>query len=371
MTHRVTAAVSRSEQPAFSIEELDLEDPRPGEVLVRFTACGLCHTDLEVAAGRLPTPLPVVAGHEGVGVVEAVGAGVDGITPGTRVIASVDSCGRCANCLGGQPAYCHNHTDLNFGAQRADGSTGLTDAAGNAVHDHFFGQSSFANLGLGHPWGLVAADDDLPDEILAPLGCGVMTGAGAVWNSLQVKPGSTVAVVGAGTVGLSAVMAAVAAGAARVIAIDKHESRLTLARELGATDIVNASETPSDEAVLELTDGVGVAYSVESTADAEAMATAVRILAVRGSASILGVAGLDAKVHVNAFELLKGRTITGSVMGQEAPASLIPRILRLHHQGRFPLERLIRKYPLAKINDAVADMRAGSTVKAVLMHESP
>jgi aryl-alcohol dehydrogenase len=256
----VTAAVAREGSAELTVESLQLEPPRADEVLVRFTAAGLCATDLDAAAGQLATPRPVVLGHEGVGVVEVVGAAVAGmvVRPGDRVVCSLDSCGACPNCRRGQPAYCRRHSALNFEAHRADGSVGLRDGAGVAVHDHFFGQSSFAGYGLAHPASLVVVDGELPSEVLAPLGCGVVTGAGAVWNTLRVQPGAVVAVFGAGTVGLSAVMAARVAGAARVIAVDLHPNRLDLARALGATDAVAASTSAATAAaVLELTGGHG------------------------------------------------------------------------------------------------------------------
>ncbi|MGW8700120.1 NAD(P)-dependent alcohol dehydrogenase [Streptomyces eurythermus] len=368
MSRNITAAVARADRSDFSVEHLVLEEPRADEVLVRFAASGLCHTDLEVLAGRLPTPRPVVPGHEGVGVVEAVGPSVVGFAPGDKVIASLDSCGSCRNCLAGQPAYCPQHTALNFEARRSDGTVGIVDADGRPVHDHFFGQSSFANWGLSHPRGLIRVDPDLDDAVLAPLGCGVVTGAGAVWNALRVHPGSTVAVFGAGTVGLSAIMAAEAAGAAQIIALDVHTERLALAAELGATDSVDVSSADSVHEILSLTSGEGVDYSVECTGRPEVMANAVEALAALGTAAILGVAGLDADVRANAFELLKGRTVIGSVMGHQAPGALVPRILDLYRRGRFPLERLVRTYPLADINAAVSDSRAGKTIKAVLTH---
>jgi aryl-alcohol dehydrogenase len=366
---RVKAAVCRQDGDTFRLEELTVGDPRPDEVLVRFTAAGLCHTDLEVAAGRMPTPFPVVAGHEGAGVVEAVGSAVTGFGPGDRVVASFSFCGTCRNCLKGRPAYCPLHFPLNFGAQRADGSVGLRDASGEPVHDHFFGQSSFAGYGLCRPSSLVkAGDTSVPDHVLAPLGCGVITGAGAVWNVLEVSPGSTVAVFGAGAVGLSAVMAAVAAGAARVVVSDVHASRLDLAAHLGATDVVDATAGTAVEQIRELTDGHGVDFSVESTGIPDVMAQAVATLAPLGSAAILGVAPAGADLRTNAFALLEGRTVTGSIVGHQAPAVLVPRILDLHAKGRFPLEAMIRTYPLDHINKAVDDVRSGTAVKAVLVH---
>jgi aryl-alcohol dehydrogenase len=366
--NRVRAAVCRRPGDGFQLEELAVEDPRPDEVLVRFTAAGLCHTDLEVAAGRLPTPFPVIAGHEGTGVVEEVGSAVTGFGRGDRVVASFSFCGACRNCLDGSPAYCPQHFPLNFGARRADGSVGLRDAAGEPVHDHFFGQSSFAGYGLCRPSSLIripatAASDD----VLAPLGCGVITGAGAVWNVLRVPPGSTIAVFGTGAVGLSAVMAAVVAGAARIIVSDLHSARLDLATHLGATDVVDATSETTVQQIHELTSGTGVGFSVECTGIPEVMTQAVAALAPLGSAAILGVAA-GAQLRTDAFALLEGRSVTGSIVGHQAPAALVPRVLDLHGAGRFPLQALIRTYPLDDIAKAVADVQAGTTVKAVLLH---
>lgn len=365
---QVKAAVCRGGSAQFEIEDLTIDDPRPDEVLVRFTAAGLCHTDLEVAAARMPTPLPVVAGHEGTGVIEAVGSAVSEFEVGERVVASFSFCGTCRNCLSGLPAYCPSHFPLNFGAQRADGSTGLRDSEGRPVHDHFFGQSSFAGYGLCRPSSLIKVPDSaLRDEVLAPLGCGVITGAGAVWNVLQVTPGSTVAVFGAGAVGLSAVMAAAAVGATRIIVADVHPRRLELASKLGATDVFDASDTDSVAQVRELTSARGVEFSVESTGVPAVMAQAVAALAPLGRAAILGVAP-GAEVRTDAFALLEGRSVAGSIVGHQAPAVLIPRILDLHAQGRFPLEAMIRTYPLTEIGQAVEDARSGAGVKAVLLH---
>jgi aryl-alcohol dehydrogenase len=364
------AAVCRPGSDLFRMEELTIEDPRPDELLVRFTATGLCHTDLEVAAGFMPTPFPVVAGHEGAGVVEVVGSAVTGFSPGDRVVASFSFCGSCRNCLSGQPAYCPDHFSLNFGAQRADGSVGLRDASGNPVRDHFFGQSSFADYGLCRPSSLIRMPATAPpDHILAPLSCGVITGAGAVWNALKVTAGNTVAVFGAGAVGLSAIMAAAAVGADRIIVSDIHSSRLDLALHLGATDVFDASDGAGAEQVRELTGGVGVDFSVESSGVPDVMTQAVESLAPLGSAAILGIPPNGAELRTNAFALLEGRTVTGCIVGHQAPAVLVQRVLRLHGKGSFPFEAMIRTYALNDIDKAVDDARSGAAVKPVLLHE--
>jgi aryl-alcohol dehydrogenase len=363
------AAVCRPGSDLFSLEELTIDDPRPDEVLVRFTATGLCHTDLEVAAGWMPTPFPVVAGHEGAGIVEAVGSAVGGFRPEDRVVASFSYCGSCRNCLGGQPAYCPDHFPLNFAAQRADGSVGLRDASGNPVRDHFFGQSSLADYGLCRPSSLIRMPETAPpDFVLAPLGCGIITGAGAVWNALKVRPGSTVAVFGAGAVGLSAVMAAAATGAAQIIVSDIHPSRLERARHLGATDVFDAGDGAGAQHVLELTGGEGVDFSVESSGVPEVMTQAVAALAPLGSAVILGIPPSGAELCTRAFGLLEGRTVTGCIVGNQAPRVLVPRVLRLHAKGLFPLEAVIRTYALDDIDKAADDARSGSAVKPVLLH---
>ncbi|RJQ75399.1 NAD(P)-dependent alcohol dehydrogenase [Pseudonocardiaceae bacterium YIM PH 21723] len=359
----ITAAVARG-GAEFSVETLQLEEPRPDEVLVRYLAAGLCHTDLEAAKGTVPTPRPVVLGHEGAGIVEAVGSAVTGFQPGQRVLLSLDSCGSCRNCQRGLPPYCVNHIPLNFHSRRADGSVALRDAAGQPVHSHFFGQSSHATHGLAHPRSLVVVGDDVPLEVLAPMGCGVITGAGAVLNSLRVQAGSSVAIFGAGAVGLSALMAAVVSGATRIVVVDRNADRLALASELGATDIVDASTVDSGEAVLDLTGGVD--YAVESTGVLAVMNTAIAALAPLGAASILGVTAPEAALQANVFELLKGRSVVGSVMGHQAPAVLIPRLVDLFRQGRFPLDKLVKTYPLTEINSAVDEVKSGKTVKAVL-----
>lgn len=241
MSTTTRAAVVESGGAPFTLSDVTLDEPAPHEALVRMVATGLCHTDLGVASGGLPFPLPGVLGHEGAGVVEAVGSAVTGVAPGDHVVLSFTSCGDCRNCDGGHPAYCAGWLPLNLlGGRRADGTSTIS-RDGEPLGGHFFGQSSFAERALVDERSLVKVDQDVPLESIAPLGCGVQTGVGAVWNVLKPVTGSTIVVLGAGAVGLSAVMAAALTPATTIVAVDRFGERLTLARELGATHTVNAA----------------------------------------------------------------------------------------------------------------------------------
>src|SRR5690606_15012776 len=234
-----TAAVLSGVDATFEVTEVDVGEPGPGEVRVRIAGTGVCHTDQVVREGTYPYEFPAVLGHEGAGVVEAVGPGVTGIEAGDRVVLSFNSCGRCRPCLSGHPAYCDDFFFLNFGGRRHDGSTAFS-RAGEPVGSHFFGQSSFASTTIASSRSVVKVRDDVDLALLGPLGCGIQTGAGTVLNALDPEPGASVAVFGAGAVGLSGLLAAVVAGATTIVAVDLHDERLALAGELGATHTVSA-----------------------------------------------------------------------------------------------------------------------------------
>ncbi|MFC6726023.1 alcohol dehydrogenase catalytic domain-containing protein, partial [Halobium palmae] len=235
----IEAAVVRETEGPFEIETVTLEEPRAGEVLVRVVGAGICHTDLSVRDGNYPPEPPVVLGHEGSGVVESVGDDVTSVEPGDRVAMTFDYDGTCSNCRQGDVAYCESFFERNFGGARVeDGSSPVSDD-GETLNANFFGQSSFATHAVAHEENVVPVADDVPLELVGPLGCGVQTGAGAVMNSLDVEHGSSLVVFGAGTVGLSAVMAGRVVGATTIVAVDVVESRLDLASELGATATVN------------------------------------------------------------------------------------------------------------------------------------
>jgi aryl-alcohol dehydrogenase len=271
--------------PAPVLETVELGSPRAGELLVRIHATGICQTDVHAHHGRL-SPLPIVLGHEGAGIVEALGEGVEGFSPGDAVVLSGSSCGVCPSCAASLPSYCDEAMPRNFGGSRADGSTALTAADGTPIHSHFFGQSAFATHVLVPQRTAVWLPTSLPLPLMAALGCGVITGAGTVMEALRVGPGESIAIFGVGGVGLSAVMAARLAGAGRIVAIDTNPARLELARELGATDIFAADADDLVGQVRALT-GRGMQYSFNTTTSPAVFTAALECLAMRGVAAFV------------------------------------------------------------------------------------
>ena len=360
------AAVVESGGAPFTLSDIELDEPGPHEALVRMVATGLCHTDLGVASGGLPFPLPGVLGHEGAGVVEAVGPAVTGVAPGDHVVLSFTSCGDCRNCDGGHPAYCATWLPLNLlGGRRADGTSTIS-RDGEPLGGHFFGQSSFAERALVDERSLVKVDQDVPLESIAPLGCGVQTGVGAVWNVLKPVTGSTIVVLGAGAVGLSAVMAAALTPATTIVAVDRVGERLTLARELGATHTVNAAEEDLGEALAAITGGQGADGIVETTGNVNVLRQGVDALGARGTVVVVGAPPFGTEVSLDVNGLLGGKRVVGLTLGDAETQSFIPALVRLVKEGRLPLHRLISTYPFADIDQAVRDMRAGKAIKPVL-----
>ncbi|MFI7141026.1 NAD(P)-dependent alcohol dehydrogenase [Streptomyces massasporeus] len=360
------AAVVESGGAPFTLCDVVLDAPGPHEALVRMVATGLCHTDLGVASGGLPFPLPGVLGHEGAGVVEAVGPAVTGVAPGDHVLLSFTSCGDCRNCRGGHPAYCATWLPLNLlGGGRADGSHTIS-RGGEALGGHFFGQSSFAELALADERSLVKVDPDVPLESIAPLGCGVQTGVGAVWNVLKPDTGSTVVVLGAGAVGLSAVMAAALTPATRIVAVDRVAERLCLATELGATHTVDTSREDLAEALTGITGGQGADGVVETTGHVGVLRRGVDGLAARGTLVVVGAPPFGTEVALDVNGLLGGKRIVGLTLGDSETRTMIPALVHLVKDGRLPLHRLIGTYPFEDIDRAVQDMRSGKTIKPVL-----
>ena len=360
------AAVLRTRGGRFEIEPITLDAPRDDEVLVRVMAAGLCHTDLIARDQLYPVPQPIVLGHEGAGVVERVGAGVTGVAPGDRVVMSFLACGKCPNCRAAAPAYCAELFGLCFGGCRPDGTSALADEHGALVHGHFFGQSSFATHAIASERNVVKFSDGTPFELAAPLACGLQTGAGAVLNVFRPAPGDSLAVFGAGAVGLSAVMAARSMDAGPVIVVDPNPARLALARELGAD--LTIDPTISDPVDIIRKQYGGARYSLEATGRPDVLRQSIDALAPRGMCGIVGAPALGVEASFDVSDVMVGgKTIRGIVEGDSVPDRLIPELLWLHAAGRFPIEKLVRTYTLDRINDAVADAEAGTVVKPVIV----
>jgi aryl-alcohol dehydrogenase len=365
MSATATAAVVDAANAPFDLRDVEVGDVQPTEVRVRMMASGICHTDLLIREGTFPTPMPVVLGHEGAGIVEEVGSAVTHVAVGDRVACSYGSCGSCRSCLTGRPYHCAAFFEHNFLAQRGDGSTALS-CGGTAVHSHFFGQSSFSTVAVIPERSVVAIPDDVPFEVVAPFGCGIQTGAGTVINVLRPQPGTSLAVFGAGGVGLSAVMAAAICACSPIIAVDVRPSRLALARELGATHVVNAAEVDPVEAIVELTGG-GVEASLEASGVPGVLRQAVDALGPNGWCGLIGAppSGTEEALDVNAV-LAMGRGVKAIVEGHSVPQVFIPQLIDLWRAGRFPVDRLVRTYDFDDINQAADDALAGEVVKPVL-----
>lgn len=362
---QATAAIIESQGGKFVIDKVDIEDPRDGEVLVKVVAAGVCHTDLSVRDQYYPTPLPAVLGHEGAGIIEKVGPGVNGLAVGDRVVLSFGYCGQCRSCLTGEHAYCPSLFPLNFAGRRMDGSTPIT-RNGQDVNAMFFGQSSFATYAIARQNNCVKVPDDAALELLGPLGCGLQTGAGTILNALKPRPGSTIAIFGVGSVGLSAVMAAKLSGCTRIIAVDQRASRLELARELGATDTIDATKLDALETIQTMTGG-GVDYAMDTTAIPKVLRQAIDCTHNSGECAVVGGAPLGTEVSVDMNTMLFGRKLRGVVEGSSTPQVFIPQLISLQKAGLFPFERLIKMYDFDQINQAVEDTeKTGVAIKAVL-----
>jgi aryl-alcohol dehydrogenase len=362
---KIKAALSTGAQTPFEIAEVDLDEPRADEVLVKLSAAGICHTDLTMKAVWPEAMSPIVLGHEGAGIVEAVGDDVTSVKPGARVLLSYRSCRTCHECSHGHPTYCQNFQTLNAIGSRPDGTTTM-QRNGSPVYGSFFGQSSFASHALAYESNLVVVGDDVDLNLAAPLGCGVQTGAGAVLNVLQPANGASVVVFGAGGVGLSAVMAARAAGVGTVISVDPVESRRRVADELGATATIDPIGDVDVVGAIRQITGEGATHALDTTAIGAVINQAIDALAPLGMLALVGVG--EPEVTINVQKVIGGgKTIRGVIEGDAVPQEFLPRLLALHADGRLPLEKLIRTYDFDDIEAAVADAASGSTIKPVLV----
>jgi aryl-alcohol dehydrogenase len=364
-----TAAVVEQAGGEFTLQEVEVGELRPWEVLIDLKASGVCHTDLGARAGLYPTPLPCVLGHEGAGVIAVVGTGVHDLAPGDRVAMTYASCGTCAKCRAGRPIYCAEFFGRNFMAQRPDGSTAL-QRDGHPLHSQFFGQSSFATQAVCHHRSVVTLDADVPFELVAPFGCGIQTGAGAVINVLRPGCSDSLVILGTGAVGMSALMAARVVGCGTIVAVDLLRSRLDLASELGATHTIDAREENVVERVQEITGGLGARFSLECTGNPAVLRQAVDMLGSDATCGVIGAPEFGTDVHLDVNTLIgMGKVVRGIAEGESVPQVFIPQLVGLWRQGRFPVDRLVTTFPFAEINAAAAAMDAGDVIKPVVLFD--
>lgn len=360
---RTTAAVLRDAAVPYELEELELPPLAGDEVLVRIVSAGICHTD-SLLRSMPGMPLPIVPGHEGAGVVEEVGADVDGIAVGDHIVLSFDSCGACTNCLADLQPYCDQFMFKNFVGIKLDGTPAATDPSGGGVGTRWFGQSSFATYAIATAQNAVVVDRDVDLTILGPLGCGIQTGAGSVLIALGVEAGSSIAVYGVGGVGLAAIMAAKVAEASTIIAVDRHQHRLDLALELGATDVVLAADGVDVASKVQGISGGGTQYGFDTTGVPSVVTSALMGLRQTGTLGLVGAGGGDLTFDPN---LLFGKTVTGIFEGNANPKEFIPQMIQLYKDGRFPFDRLIQTFSLEQVNEAEEASLDGSVIKPVLL----
>jgi aryl-alcohol dehydrogenase len=362
---KIQAAIAWEAGAPLSIEEVELDEPRADEILVRVEAVGVCHTDDKARHAKLPVVFPVILGHEGSGTVERAGADVTKVRPGDRVLFTPDYCGHCPTCLAGQTPYCDNVIAVTFTGTRPDGSP-RAHRGGTPVRASFFGQSSFATHSLVTERNIVPVPDDAPLGYLAGLTCGMQTGAGAILNAMPTGPGRSVAVFGTGAVGLAAVMAAAASGADEIVAVDRVARRLRLAAGLGATHVIDTTGADLADVSAEIVKatGGGADVALDTTTSPAVIRAAVRSLAPLGTCGFVSGSG---EIVLAPTDLqLKGRSLRGLMGGHIAPGIFLPRLLALHERGRFPFDRLVRNYPFAQVNTAIKDSLAGAVIKPVL-----
>lgn len=352
----------------FRIEEVQLEGPGPGEVLVEVRAAGLCHSDLSVVQGMRPRPLPIVGGHEGAGIVREVGAGVQGLQPGDHVaLAGVAGCGQCRVCVAGRPGLCQVVSGARAQGMLATGARRLQLQGGGRLN-HYSGISVYAEYAVVAPQSLIKIDKSVPMDVAALFGCAVVTGAGAVFNSAKVQPGSSVAVIGLGGVGLTAVMAAREAGATRIIGIDMLTSKFDLAKAVGATDCFDAKDPQMQEQILELTQG-GVDYTFEISGHLGALDTAQKITVRGGEVVGVGLGPANALFTVPHLPWVsEERVLRGSFMGGGVPQRDVPKYVDMYLRGSLPVDKLRSQHiQFDQLNNAFDLLHSGGVVRQILL----
>ena len=364
---KAKAAVLFEVGQKLDLREVEVEPPRSGEVLIKMAAAGICHSDLHVMTGHLAAPLPAILGHEGSGIVAAVGPGVTHLRPGDHVIPLWRlSCGVCEYCSDNRPALCAEGLQIRMTGRLLDGSTRFK-LDGKEIK-HFAGVSSFSEYSVIPERAVLKIPEDFPLDKAALLGCGVITGVGAVFNAARVKPGSSVAVIGTGGVGINVIQGAAIAGAEKIIAVDLLPSKLEFARKFGATHTINARESNPVEAIRALTAGRGVDYAFEVIGLPATIRQAYDSLKKRGLAVVVGVTPMTAEVSVPIMPLVfEERTLTGSIYGSSRPVIDIPLLINLYQAGKLKLDELLtRRYLFSQINEAYEALERGEGLRSVV-----
>ena len=358
---KIKAAVTHDLGQDFVIEEVELSEPKSNEVLIKIVATGVCHTDA-VARDLGLSPFPAVLGHEGSGIVEKIGSNVKNIQSGDHVVLSYASCGHCENCLTAHPSACLKFNALNFDGLMEDGTHRIHQ--NDKALSTFFGQSSFGTFAIAHERNVVKVDKDVDLALLGPLGCGIQTGSGTVLIKLKPDFGSSIAIYGAGAVGLSAVMGAKIAGCKNIIAVDIHESRLALAIELGATHVLNSRDVDVVKEIKAITNG-GTHYAVETTGVPVVVKQSVHALRPLGQCAIVGVTP-EITFDVHTDIMAEGKAIVGVIEGDTVSQLFIPQLIEYYKKGQFPFDKLVKFYDFDEINQAFEDSKSGETIKPIL-----
>lgn len=366
---RIKAAIATGSGKGFEIRTVEIDDPRDDEILVRVVGVGVCHTDI-VFQQTGAIPAPVVLGHEGSGVVEAVGAKVTKVAPGDRVAMTFRSCGQCRRCDRGDAAYCETMPLLNYAGMRPDGSKALR-CEEVPVGSNFFGQSSFASHALTYERNVVKVPADLPLEMFGPLGCGVQTGAGGVMRSLACEAGSSLLVTGGGPVGLSAVMGGRIQGCETIILVEPHAARRALAEEFGATHVIDPATSPDLAAAVRAILPGGVDYAFDTTGVPAVQAAVMNALGPKGTLGIVGISppGTPLPGEVNTA-MTYGHTVKGIIEGDSDPDVFLPELIEHYRRGALPFDRMIKTFPFDQINEAIAAQHHGDCIKVVLLMDT-
>lgn len=366
----IKAAIKPSAEAPFEIDRVTLEEIKPDEILVNIKAVGICHTDLIFAGGfEEGFKLPGVVGHEGAGIVEAVGSSVVGIETGDHVVLTMRSCGQCPSCKVEKPSYCFTMREHNMTGARPD-AKGPISWKGETISSSFFGQSSFATKAISYESNTVVIPKDIPFHLAAPLGCGVQTGMGATLRSFTIKPSHTVLISGGGAVGMAAILGAKKRGCKTIILSEPNESRRNLALELGATHVINPQENSDLAERVRDISAAGADIVLECTGIPAAVNAAVLTLAPQGKIGFIGVSPPDMPMPgIFMMALSLGHTYKGIMMGDSDLGDFIQKLTLMWKAGELPLDKLVKTYPFEDINRAIEDSHSGKVIKPVLIFD--